>query len=90
MSTRPSDRLPGGGEHEQPSEDFVLSWMRDNNVPLTKENYLAIAYLGDDPDLDAEALAAIPDLQDVGRMSPEQKAELRQQLEKAFPRKESK
>jgi len=35
--------------------------MRDNNVPLTKENYLAIAYLGDDPNLDAEALAAIPE-----------------------------
>jgi hypothetical protein len=41
--------------------DPVLEWMKENDVPLTRTNYLAIAYLGDDPQLDAEALAAIPE-----------------------------
>jgi hypothetical protein len=42
-------------------EDFVIEWMKENDVPLTRKNYLTIAYLGDDPQLDAEALAAIPE-----------------------------
>jgi hypothetical protein len=42
-------------------EDFVLEWMKENNVPLTRENYLAIAYFGEDPELDAEAENAIPE-----------------------------
>jgi hypothetical protein len=42
-------------------EDHVLNFMRENDVPLTPDNYLAIAYLGEDPQLDAEALAAIPE-----------------------------
>jgi hypothetical protein len=42
-------------------EDHVLNFMRENNVPLTRENYLAIAYFGEDPELDAEAENAIPE-----------------------------
>lgn len=43
--------------------NYVLDWMRANKVPLTKENYLHINYLGQDvPEepLDGELEAEIP------------------------------
>lgn len=27
-------------------KDYVLEWMKEHNVPLTRENYLHINYLG--------------------------------------------
>jgi hypothetical protein len=34
--------------------DCVLEWMKENNVPPTKENYLHIAYMGQEIPLGAE------------------------------------
>jgi hypothetical protein len=30
-------------------QDMVLNWLLKNNVPLTRENYIALNYFGDDP-----------------------------------------
>jgi hypothetical protein len=41
--------------------NHVLEWMKKNDVPLTRKNYLDIAYLGDPPkELSAEEEADIP------------------------------
>ena len=41
--------------------DDVLEGMKRNGVPLTRKNYLDIAYMGNPPaELDAEAEAALP------------------------------
>ena len=40
--------------------DCVLEWMKKNDVPLTRQNYLTLAYLGDIPDLDAESESMLP------------------------------
>ena len=41
--------------------DIVLAAMRKNNVPLTRENYLYIAYMGDVPEeIGGEIEASIP------------------------------
>jgi hypothetical protein len=40
----------------------VLRFMLKENVPLTRENYLQIAYLGDPPELDAEQEANLPEV----------------------------
>jgi hypothetical protein len=45
----------GGG-----NMDCVLEWMKKNDVPLTRKNYLDLAYLGDLPDLDAESESMLP------------------------------
>jgi hypothetical protein len=54
--------------------DIVLAAMRKNNVPLTRENYLYIAYMGDVPDeIGGEIEASIPqeirDAEDTAWMS---------------------
>ncbi len=42
--------------------DCVLEWMKDKNIPLTRENYLTLAYMGDIPEpLGGEEEAEIPD-----------------------------
>ena len=41
--------------------DYVLDFMKRHDVPLTRENYLQIAYMGDPPELDAEAEADLPE-----------------------------
>lgn len=49
MSTR--DQFP----------DHVLNWLRKEGIPVTRANYLAIAYLGDPPkELSAEEEADLP------------------------------
>ena len=41
---------------------IVLDYMKKHKIPLTRENYLKIAYLGDPPEeLGAEEEAEIPD-----------------------------
>jgi hypothetical protein len=40
--------------------DHIVEWMKQNNVPLTRKNYLKLAYMGDVPDLDAEAESILP------------------------------
>jgi hypothetical protein len=45
--------------------DCVLDWMRKHDIPLTRENYLNAAYLGDPPldkdgNLPAELEAELP------------------------------
>lgn len=41
---------------------IVLDYMKKHNIPLTRENYLQIAYLGDPPEeLGAEEEAEIPE-----------------------------
>jgi len=43
--------------------DFVLEWMKKNNIPVTRENYVALNTLGDADGsdmLDAEQEAELP------------------------------
>lgn len=40
--------------------DYVLEWMKKNDVPVTRLNYLYVAYMGDVPDLDAESESMLP------------------------------
>lgn len=41
--------------------DPVLEWMKANDVPLTRENYLNLAYMGDPPEeLSAEEESELP------------------------------
>jgi hypothetical protein len=41
--------------------DHVLDYMKKNNLPLTREKYLEMAYLGNPPaELDAEEEAELP------------------------------
>ena len=43
------------------SEDIVLQAMKAHNIPLTRANYLDIAYLGNPPDeIGGEIEASIP------------------------------
>ena len=37
-------RTPGGSE---PDTDGLLKWMRRYNIPITRENYLKLAYMGE-------------------------------------------
>lgn len=42
--------------------DYVLEYMKQHNIPLTRENYLEINYMGSPPDpMPAELEAEIPD-----------------------------
>jgi hypothetical protein len=42
--------------------DHVLEYMKQHNIPVTRENYLDIAYMGNPPDvLDAEEEADLPE-----------------------------
>lgn len=43
------------------TNDIVLAWMKKEGVPLTRENYLHIAYMGAPPDeIGGEIEASIP------------------------------
>ena len=52
------------------AEDIVLEKMRELKVPLTLENYIDFAFMGDPPDdidKDGEFLASVPDVVLKGR-----------------------
>jgi hypothetical protein len=40
--------------------DCVLEYMRANRIEINRQNYLDLAYLGDVPELDAEAESMLP------------------------------
>jgi len=43
------------------TDDMVLAWMIEKGVPLTRQNYLDMAYLGNPPDeIGGEIEASIP------------------------------
>jgi hypothetical protein len=43
------------------TDDIVLAWMKKEGVPLTRETYLQIAYMGDVPEeIGGEIEASIP------------------------------
>jgi hypothetical protein len=43
--------------------DCVLDWMQKHDIPLTRENYLNAAYLGNPPkELSAEEEAELPEM----------------------------
>jgi hypothetical protein len=43
------------------TNDIVLDWMKERGVPLTRENYLYLAYMGTPPDeIGGEIEAEIP------------------------------
>ncbi len=43
------------------SEDIVLEAMKKHNIPLTRQNYLDIAYMGNPPDeIGGEIEASVP------------------------------
>lgn len=43
------------------SDDIVLEAMKQNNIPLTRQNYLDIAYMGNPPEeIGGEIEAEIP------------------------------
>jgi len=39
----------------------VLEWMKKHNVPITRENYLAINYLGNVPEIGPEVESELPE-----------------------------
>lgn len=42
--------------------DFVLEKMKEEGIPMTRENYLELAYMGDPPEeLDAEEESMLPE-----------------------------
>ena len=42
-------------------KDCVVEFMQRNKIPMTRENYLNLAYMGDPPELlDAEGEAELP------------------------------
>jgi hypothetical protein len=42
--------------------DYVIEFMRQHNIPMTRENYLEIAFMGSPPEeLDAEAEFDLPE-----------------------------
>ena len=49
-------------QNQSGCEDPVLQWMRLNEVPLTRETYLNLAYMGNPPKkLGPEEEAELPD-----------------------------
>jgi hypothetical protein len=42
--------------------DYVLQFMVEHNIPLTRENYLDIAFMGSPDELDAEEEFALPEM----------------------------
>ena len=43
------------------SDDIVLAWMKKEGVPLTRDNYIYLAYMGAPPDeIGGEIEASIP------------------------------
>jgi hypothetical protein len=43
--------------------DLVLEWMRKHDVPLTRENWLILAYFGTPPaEISAEVNAEMPEM----------------------------
>lgn len=43
------------------AKNVVLEYMKKHNIPLTRENYLEVAYMGTPPvELDAEEEMALP------------------------------
>jgi hypothetical protein len=49
-----SNRRPG-------SQDATLELMKTYSIPLTRENYLEVAYFGNPPEMTAELEAMLPD-----------------------------
>jgi hypothetical protein len=46
--------------------DPIIEWMREERIPLSMENYLHLAYLGNPPkELDAEVICEIEDAIDA-------------------------
>lgn len=43
------------------SDDGVLALMKRFNLPMTRDQYLELAFMGDVPELDAEQEAGIPE-----------------------------
>jgi hypothetical protein len=44
------------------TNDPVVEWLKKKNIPLTRRNYLNVAYLGDPPaELSAEEEAELPE-----------------------------
>jgi hypothetical protein len=44
------------------AQDIVVEFMQQQNIPMTRENYLEIAYFGNPPEeLDAEAEFDLPE-----------------------------
>lgn len=45
-----------------PETDYILDYMKAHRIPMTRPNYLSIAFLGDDvpDDLDAEFESTLP------------------------------
>ena len=57
------DAIAATAEEESSTEhDPTLKFLQDHDLPLTRANYLAIAWLGNPPkELDAEQEAELPD-----------------------------
>jgi hypothetical protein len=40
--------------------DCIVAYMKENGIEITRQNYLDLAFLGDVPELDAEAESMLP------------------------------
>ena len=60
-SDRRSSNKPAESDHQTGSGDGVIDFMRYTGVPITHENYLDLAYMGEPPkELSAEEEANLP------------------------------
>ena len=53
-----SDRM--ADDRKSRATNPTLEFLKANNIPATRENYLAVEFLGNPPELDAEREAALP------------------------------
>jgi hypothetical protein len=50
-------------ERKKMASDIVLDFMEKHNIPLTRENYLDVAFMGTPPEeLDAEEELSLPEM----------------------------
>ena len=54
-------RRPSAALQEQLDVSPVLNHMYQMRIPLTRENYLDLTYMGNPPELDAEGESEIPE-----------------------------
>ena len=46
----------------QSGGDCLIDYMLFHNIPISRENYLKLAFVGDVPELDAELEAGLPEI----------------------------
>jgi hypothetical protein len=58
LSSRPEE---SDGPNSPEETDYVLEYLKENSIPITRETYLEVAYFGDPPDLGPELESMLPE-----------------------------